>query len=104
MKTFDKPLGVEIEEQIPVTKLKVFDDNGTPKVSRVTEMEKQTVVYFDPTPRKVTCKDGEHYWIVEDKSKYLFSCTKCPRKRTVFPISYEYVDGKLINKRTGRAV
>lgn len=102
IKDFPHPIGVEIEEEIPVTKNQFNPTTG--KVTTVIELEKVKTTYLDIPKEKLRCQDGDHLFKVVDGAKGLFSCTNCPYHRQVYPTSYMFINGRLINKRTGRVV
>lgn len=108
-KDFPYPLDTDIEEQIPVRKVVVDDideKKGTAKFSVRTVLEKQTVRYMNVPKVKHRCKDGGHVFRVLNAPKWLFGCTQCQFSRKVFPSTYrfEQATGKLIHRRTGRAI
>ena len=95
-------LGEFIEEEIPVQKVK-FDPDSK-RVSVVTQMEKQKTMYIDAPKEKLRCRSGEHVFRCVDNGRYIFSCTKCPFSRQVYPTTYKYDNGKLIHKITGKII
>lgn len=101
-KKFPFPLDVDIEEQIPVKKVKF--DPKTERITSVYEMETRITRYMDVPKEKHRCKDGEHEFKCIDGGRGIFNCRHCPFTRKVYPSSYKFIDGKLIHKQTGRVV
>jgi hypothetical protein len=99
---FDKPLNEWTEEQVPVRKVKYNPD--TKQIITTTELETVKTMYIDAPLEKHRCKDGEHVFKCVDNGRYIFSCLNCPYSRKVYPITYSFIDGKLISKITGKAV
>lgn len=101
---FPKPLNEFIEEEIPVQK--IHFDPETKKVSVMTSMEKQKVMYIDAPPQKMRCKDGDHVFKCVDNHRYIFTCTNkgCHYSRQVYPTTYKFENGKLIHRFTGKVV
>jgi len=104
---FPYPLDTDIIEEVPVQKIRVDDINektGAAKYSVKTVLERQTVRYIHAPKSKVRCKDGEHIFRPYDTRKGIFACTLCLYARKVFPSTYMFKDGKLINRTTGRVI
>lgn len=96
---FDKPLNQWIEEEVPVRKNKIDPETGV--VTSTIQLEKVRTKYIQAIPRKHRCKDGEHIFKCIDNNRYIFSCTKCPYSRQVYPTTYKFENGKLIHRTTG---
>ena len=96
---FNKPLNTVIEEDIPVLKSHLEIDEKTHQTKVVNSYEnfKQKTIYFDPPKEKLSCKRGQHSWVVQDKHKYLFVCTKCPHKININPVHFKVDGNKIIN-------
>lgn len=101
---FDKPLDKWIDETVNVrTLVPVMDEkNKRVKLEYQDVPTKQRTMYVNPPSRKVMCAAGEHEFYCADKHKYIFACNRCSFKRQVFPTTYEFKDGNLIHKITGR--
>jgi hypothetical protein len=89
-----------VEEQIEVPSHEINPHTG--EVKKSTKVETVKSIYIDPPKQKLRCSD--HYFESIDIHRYLFACKKCSFTRQVFPTTYRYEDGKLINKETGRVV
>lgn len=101
-KDFPHPLDTWIEEDIPVKRNKIDPDTG--KVTTTTQLEKVKTKYMNVPPVKHRCQDGEHIFRVSDPNRGIFVCTICPYARQVFPTTYEFKDGKLIHRITGKII
>lgn len=101
-KDFPKPLGEFIDEDVPVKKFQ-YDPN-TRRIFSSYQMEKQKVMYIDAPKEKHRCKDGDHLFHVINPRKGIFSCSKCPYSRQVYPTTYKFIKGQLIHRVTGKVV
>lgn len=101
-KKFPFPLNVDIEEQVPVKKMK-FDPESK-EVTTAWSMEKRTTRYIEVPKEKHRCANGEHIFKVIDGGRGIFACTLCPFRRKVYPSTYKFLDGKLIHKITGKII
>ena len=101
-KDFPYPLNTDIEEQIPVKKVR-FDEKSNKLISTY-ELETRRTRYIDAPREHIRCKSGEHEFKVINGGEGLFQCIKCPFQRKVYPTTHKYVNGKLINKITNIAV
>jgi hypothetical protein len=103
-KKFDKPLDKWVEEtkDLEIVTPK-YSKKGVEFVKKTIEA-KENVVYTEPTNYRTFCARGEHHWECEDPHNYIFRCSKCSLKRKVFPITYDFKDGQLINRRTGELI
>ena len=100
-------LGEFVEEDVPVQGINY--DPETKKVSIVTKLEKQKVMYIDAPKEKIRCKSGEHVFKSVDPHKGIFACTKCPYHRQVYPSTYEFrltgdKVGILVHRITGKVI
>ena len=100
MDKFDKPTNTWIEEEIEITKYTPTQEGGQTKFKKEIVKVPQKTMYVDSPAKRVMCPTGQHYFFCIDKHKYIFACRYCQYKRQVFPVSYRYEDGKLINKET----
>lgn len=100
-KKFNKPLDEWIEETKEIEAVTPkYSKRGVEYIKK-TIKAKEKVVYTEPKIYRQFCSREDHYWECEDKHNYIFRCTKCSQKRKVFPITYDYKDGKLIHRKTG---
>jgi hypothetical protein len=99
---FPLPTNVWTEEEVPVKKTKF--DPKTGKTFSSYELEKVKTMYIDAPKEKLRCKNGDHIFECINGSKGLFKCTNCPYHRQVYPSSYMFLNGRLVNKRTGLIV
>lgn len=101
-KDFPHPLGVFIDEEVPVKKFNY--DPEKKRVFSTYQMEKQKTMYIDAPKEKHRCKDGEHNFVPVNPKKGIFSCTKCTYSRQVYPTTYMFINGKLIHRITGKVI
>lgn len=99
---FSKPLDTFIEEDIAVKKVKFNPE--TKKTFTTYELEKVRTKYMDIPYEKYRCVDGEHVFKCIDPHKWIFSCINCSYFRKVYPVTYNFEDGKLIHRKTGKVV
>jgi hypothetical protein len=95
IKDFPYPLNQEIEENVPVKKHRI--DPKTNRVSTTYELEKVKTTYFHAPKNKFRCKPEDHEFKSYDPKKWLFTCTKCPLVKKVYP-THKLVGGKLVRR------
>ena len=100
-KKFNKPLDQWVEENKEIEATVPTLTKG--KVEYVKKKIKATerVMYTEPSIYSDFCAKKDHYWEVEDKHNYIFRCKKCRMKRRVYPLTYDFKDGKLIHRKSG---
>lgn len=91
-----------IDEKVTIdVNTPVFDEKTKKvEVKKVPKTYTERVMYVDPPTHKIVCAKGQHEWYVEDKHRYIFACRNCKRKQIVYPVTYRFESGKLINKET----
>lgn len=82
-----------VTEKVPVT-VKRVNEKG--EVDDRVEMHEQKVMYLDPKPRSVLCKENEHEWTPFNIHTYDFACKKCVRHVIASPAYWKFENGKLI--------
>lgn len=102
LKDFPHPLNTpivteeEIEKNIPVmnpeTKEITFE--------KVKEKVRSEVTYHHVPSTIISCKRGEHYYLVRDPKKWIVKCKYCTKNRFLSPIHHRLDRGHIVNRRT----
>jgi hypothetical protein len=94
---FDKPLDTWISEKVDVTVTKpVIDENNKVSFQEFTEQLTQKTMYSRGIKKKLSCKEEDHYWELDNPNTYDFKCRYCMKHKFAYPVTYRYEKGKLI--------
>lgn len=103
---FDKPLNTWIEEDVEIKVMTPQFDikTGSTKLKEETKKVKQKTFYSNNPTNLVIC--NKHHYVLQDKKKYIFKCTKCGWHKVAYPVTYNYnpETGELIHRETGQIV
>lgn len=58
-------------------------------------------IYSKVEPKKMSCADRQHFWVMTDKHRHIASCRNCTKNRFLRAVYEAIKEGHIIDRETG---
>ncbi len=70
--------------------------SGKVRIKSVVKKHKERVFNTQGIKTKLSCKEGNHYFVMKDKHKYIAKCKYCMLCRKIYPVTHDIVNGQIV--------